>query len=509
MYFQLSVSLLFVYVGVVALYRLYFHPLCKYPGPVIAALTDWYELYHNIIQGGALLTEIDKLHKLHGTFHSCSSNELTLHFTDRNAYHDIYSNGTAFVKEPGFYLGFMAHAPSGLVSACDPEEAKLQKSLLGPMFSRRAVLALESTVQKKVDQLVSLMKEHYISPSSSIQMASAYRAVTTDVITEYCFAQSADTMIPGFDHPIQRSVQEVVKRIWIQRHFPFLNTAASNAPQNLVEWLSPEYKSYVGMRTAYEHQIDGLLANPDSVSVADHETIYHHLLNPKNRTTPSRRELIDQAFTLLGAGSDTVGNVCTVGTFYALKYPSIAHKLSTELSEAWPDEGRPLGLTVLEKLPYLTAFIKEALRFSVGVIHPMPRQATTTVNIAGFDIAPGTIVEMSTAFLHLNPDVFPDPYTFNPNRWLVEDTNEMNLDFVPFSKGPRSCVGLNLAWCELYLIFGNIFRKFNMKLHDEEVNERTDFRQGFKCDLVVSRWHWEDYRVSIQPFCEAHLSPSE
>ncbi|KAJ3751757.1 cytochrome P450 [Lentinula raphanica] len=99
----------------------------------------------------------------------------------------------------------------------------------------------------------------------------------------------------------------------------------------------------------------------------------------------------------------------------------------------------------------------------------MPRQATTTVNIAGFDIPPGTIVEMSTAFLHLNPDVFPDPYTFNPNRWLIEDTNEMNLDFAPFSKGPRMCVGLNLAWCELYLIFGNIFRKFNMKLHDEEV----------------------------------------
>jgi len=100
---------------------------------------------------------------------------------------------------------------------------------------------------------------------------------------------------------------------------------------------------------------------------------------------------------------------------------------------------------------------------------------------------------MSTMFLHMNPDVFPDPYTFNPDRWLVENINEMMLDLAPFSKGPRMCLGLNLAWCELYLIFGNIFRRLDLELHVTE--DTIDDFAVEKCgDYFVPRWE-KEYRV--------------
>ncbi|KAJ6598646.1 cytochrome P450, partial [Mycena sp. CBHHK59/15] len=54
---------------------------------------------------------------------------------------------------------------------------------------------------------------------------------------------------------------------------------------------------------------------------------------------------------------------------------------------------------------------------------------------------------------------------FNPERWLQPISKEIEGKyFVPFSKGPRMCLGLNLAWCELYLLFANIFRKIDMKI---------------------------------------------
>ncbi|KAJ3929376.1 MAG: hypothetical protein NXY57DRAFT_900206 [Lentinula lateritia] len=62
----LFLSSLFLYVGALAIYRLFFHPLSKYPGPLLASLTDWYEMYYNIIKGGALVTKINRLHKVHG-----------------------------------------------------------------------------------------------------------------------------------------------------------------------------------------------------------------------------------------------------------------------------------------------------------------------------------------------------------------------------------------------------------------------------------------------------------
>jgi hypothetical protein len=68
MYYLLSLCFAFSYLFVQALYRLFFHPLCRYPGPTLAALTDWYETYYSIVKGGGLLAEYEQLHKLHGKY---------------------------------------------------------------------------------------------------------------------------------------------------------------------------------------------------------------------------------------------------------------------------------------------------------------------------------------------------------------------------------------------------------------------------------------------------------
>jgi len=205
--------------------------------------------------------------------------------------------------------------------------------------------------------------------------------------------------------------------------------------------------------------------------------------------------LIDEAFALVGAGSDTTANTCNVGTFYALKNEEIRQKLTEELREAWPDKDRPMSYVALEKLPYLTAFIKESLRFSIGVVHPLPRVVgRTTPEIGGLKLPAGTIVEMSALFLHMNPETFPDPYAFNPDRWLTENS-KMALDLAPFSKGPRICIGLNLAWCELYLIFGNIFRRLDLKIHatDDTIEDFTPV----PADYFVPQWQ-KDYQVFVE-----------
>jgi hypothetical protein len=92
---------------------------------------------------------------------------------------------------------------------------------------------------------------------------------------------------------------------------------------------------------------------------------------------------------------------------------------------------------------------------------------------------------MSQTFIHLNPDIFPNPDKFEPERWLVDDVRTLDNNLVPFSKGPRACLGIkyvpslplrgqnersltldfpSLAWAELYLILGNVFRKVGLEL---------------------------------------------
>jgi hypothetical protein len=147
---------------------------------------------------------------------------------------------------------------------------------------------------------------------------------------------------------------------------------------------------------------------------------------------------------------------------------------------------------------------------SHGVISPPPRVVPTETVIAGrlipanvgsqalffsraesSSISPQAIVSMGTTFLHNNSNIFKDPMVFHPERWLGEDARGLESFLVPFSKGPRSCLGVkyvyhlpfssyypssakyqvltllySLAWCELYLIFANVFRKIDMKIYD-------------------------------------------
>ncbi|KAF5393698.1 hypothetical protein D9757_000365 [Collybiopsis confluens] len=494
--FVLLASLAASYLATLTLYRLLFHPLHRYPGPALAALTNWYGKYYSLVEGGQLVYKIEKLHELYGPVIRIGPN--TLHFNDRRAYHDIYTHGSSLTKEPRFYHGFGAHARQSSLAFCEPQDSKNRRSLLAPLFSRQAIIKLEYAVQTKVDQLIDILEEHYGSPESSVKMSVAYRSLTTDIITDYCFSDSANVLADWkFSHPIVQSTRDRIRRMWIQIYFPFLIDLVMSAPQKILLCLFPDFRSFVEMHERYERQIDRYISNPEEMSTADHETIYHHLLSPKDpKMRPSKTSLIHEAFMLVAAGSETVASTCTVGTYYALQEPSIRLRLTEELREAWPDKGRPLSFTALEKLPYLTAVIKESLRMAIGPIHPLPRVVgRETPEIGGLRLPPGTIVETSTFFMHTNPEVFNDPLIFNPERWLVKDTSEMMLDFVPFSKGPRQCIALNLAWSELYLILGNIFRKLEIKPVKE--NAQADMTLGKILDYVAPLWEKSHYEVFV------------
>ncbi|KAJ2928512.1 hypothetical protein H1R20_g8587, partial [Candolleomyces eurysporus] len=172
-----------------------------------------------------------------------------------------------------------------------------------------------------------------------------------------------------------------------------------------------------------------------------------------------------------------------MGVFRILSDKSVERKLRQELAEAWPEVDERISLERLEKLPYLTAVIKESLRLSHGVVSPLPRIVPHETRIGDVVVPQSTIVGMGQSFVHLNPDIFPNPKAFDPSRWLGENTSDLESYLVPFSKGPRSCLGLNLAWAELYLILGTLFRKVDLELFE---TLPSDFDWGA---FLVPRYH--------------------
>lgn len=166
------------------------------------------------------------------------------------------------------------------------------------------------------------------------------------------------------------------------------------------------------------------------------------------------------------AGTLTTAWALALAVFYMLSQPDDLRRLKDELQTAIPDVSQKVPLAVLEQLPFLTACIQESLRLSYGVSCRLQRicpNESLLFNDGKMDwhIPAGTPVSMTSVLMHHNPTIFPDSHKFSPNRWL--ENPHLDKYLVAFSKGSRQCVGINLAYAEMYIILARIFRIYGSK----------------------------------------------
>ncbi|QRD86656.1 putative cytochrome P450 [Aspergillus flavus] len=137
-----------------------------------------------------------------------------------------------------------------------------------------------------------------------------------------------------------------------------------------------------------------------------------------------------------------------------------------------PDDDRST-LATLEQLPYLTAVVQEGLRLCDPVTHRISRQfPDQPLQCRGIFIPANSTVGMTAMLTHLNEKIFPEPRVFRPERWLGSDGKRLERYLVPFNRGTRSCLGMNLARAELVLILAAVFRQFDFDVSG--VNRERD-----------------------------------
>lgn len=171
----------------------------------------------------------------------------------------------------------------------------------------------------------------------------------------------------------------------------------------------------------------------------EHETIFHELLNsdlPPEEKSDVR--LADEAQLVVAAGLITTSWALTVASFHISNNPNINLKLREELRAAG---AASLDWHKLEQLPYLYGCVHEAMRLAHGVTTRLPRLAPDMeLHYKDWVIPRNTPVSMSNVDILMDENIFPEPKTFKPERWIGRP--DLERYFVPFSKGPRSCAGI-------------------------------------------------------------------
>jgi cytochrome P450 len=185
------------------------------------------------------------------------------------------------------------------------------------------------------------------------------------------------------------------------------------------------------------------------------------------------------------AGTDTTGAVIGVGLYHILSNDTIRERLHKEVLSVWAEEERHPSLQGLEALPYLRACVSESLRYSSPFSGRLPRIVPESgLEVDGCYLPPGTQVSMSIYVVHFDENVFKDPFTFDPARWLNGASEQF---LIPFSTGSRACMGLNLALAEIYISLATVARSYRATNVLTEYEWRSTLVSCFPKGLNVSR----------------------
>ena len=161
--------------------------------------------------------------------------------------------------------------------------------------------------------------------------------------------------------------------------------------------------------------------------------------------------------------------------FHLISNPPMLARLRAELRTVHEDS----SWTELEQLPYLSACIAEGNRLSFGVTARVCRIAPDeALQYKNCTIPPGTPVSMTSLCAHTDEHIFPDPWAFNPDRWLGQEGVERRKCQMAFNKGGRNCIGINLAHAEMFLVIAAVAR-YDMELFETDVSD-VEFRHDYQ-----------------------------
>ncbi|KAF2438309.1 cytochrome P450 [Karstenula rhodostoma CBS 690.94] len=456
----------FLLVGVWLLYQLLkalynvspLHPLSHFPGPKLAAATYLPEFYYDVVKFGCYTKEIGAMHEKYGPLVRINPNEV--HCNDIAFADAIYAVGGRKRDKPIHQVNGTALGQAGF-GTVDHDVHRMRRSPVAKFFSRAMIAQLEPDVQRLVQKLCDKL----LTQSKPFDVTMAYSCFTSDAISGYAFGESfgfleQEGWYPNFREP----TAAVLQPVFIFRFFPWTKASASLG-KLFVDYLPKDIALMIRtLQIDLPGRIRNVKSNIDADVHLDRPNIFDSLLRSDlNALDKEPQRLTDEAGAVAAAGTETTSWALAVMTYHLLKQPLLLDKLTQELEGVVDDATKLPDWTVLEHLPYLSAVIQEGLRLSYGVSARTARIATEENLIYRGEwnkkpvelvVPKGYAVGMSAAVTHHNEGTFPHSNEFVPERWL-DDQNQrrkdMDRSMLAFSKGSRSCLGMNLALCELNL----------------------------------------------------------
>ncbi|KAH6670513.1 putative benzoate 4-monooxygenase [Halenospora varia] len=467
------------------------------PGPAAAKFSNLWLLVQ--ARQGKRYKSVDEAHKKWGKLVRIQPNHVSV--ADEGAINAIYGHGNGFLKSE-FYDAFVS-IQRGLFNTRDRVEHTRKRKTVSHTFSTKSISQFETYMHQNLDLFVKqwdTMSKNAHGGYAKLDCLDWFNYLAFDMIGDLAFGAPFGMLEKGKDiteiqmtpnAPVTYApaVQVLNRRGEVSGTlgcYPQLKPWAKYLPDPFFSQGLEAVQNLAGIAVARVSQrLDG---KHDEQRV----DLLARLMEGKdeNGNPMGRQELTAEALTQLIAGSDTTSNTSCAILYWVLKTPGVLQKLQKELDEAIPKSLDVPTFDLVKDLPYLKNVIQETMRIHSTSALGLPRVVPpgTGVDILGHHFDPYTVLSVPSYTIHHSKEIWGEnAEEFVPERW-ENLTERQKTGFIPFSHGPRSCVGRNVAEMELALIISTTFRRYEFELYQDELETREGFlRKPLACMIGVKK----------------------
>ncbi|CAO2630632.1 Cytochrome P450 3A1 [Lemmus lemmus] len=370
---------------------------------------------------------------------------------------------------------------SNAIAIAKDEEWKRIRAVLSPTFSSGKLKEMFPIIEQYGDTLVKYLKRE-AEKGKPLNMKEVFGAYVMDVIMSTAFGVNVDSL----NNPKDPFVEKIRKFSRIDFFEPLLFSIIlcpflieiyemlniSMFPKDSIEF----FKKIVGrvkenrLASNRKHRVDflQLMMNTQNNS-KDKES--HKALTDM--------EIIAQSINFIFAGYETTSSTLAFALHSLATHPDIQKKLQEEIDMALPNKA-PLNNDKVMEMEYLDMVLNETLRLYPNGLR-LDRVCKKDVEINGVLLPKGSVVVIPVYALHHDPQYWPEPTEFRPERFSKENKGSINpYVFMPFGNGPRNCIGMRFALMMMKLAITKVLQNFSFQpCKETQVREKAISKKNY------------------------------
>ncbi|MCC0095375.1 cytochrome P450 [Streptomyces flavotricini] len=378
--------------------------------------------------------------------------ELYCVFSAEGAQQVLASDSANFRKDNTFYQEIRDSFGNGLLTSQD-EDYLRQRRLVQPLFTKRRVDGYAGAVAAETRAVVAGWER---APGAVVDVGEEMMRLALRAVARILFGTDVEATVDVVDRCFPVITEYVLRRGY----------SPANFPRN---WPTPGNKRAAAAMDELYAACDAIIAARRAGGTAGGEDLLS-LLAAASGTDDGEfdaAELRDQVLIFLLAGHETTATSLAFSLHLLARHPEQQARARAEISRVLGD--RTPQAADLDRLPYLTQVLKEAMRLYPAA-PVIGRSAVAATEVGGLTIPAGANVIVAPWVTQRDPRHWPDPDRFDPDRFTPEaEAGRPRYAWFPFGGGPRACIGQHFSMLESVIALAMILRAYEFEAVDTDV----------------------------------------